>query len=64
MPVILTDRDADDWMNPRAANPHALKRMLIPAAEDVLELRPVSPPVNNVRNEGPELLAEPSDLLR
>jgi putative SOS response-associated peptidase YedK len=62
MPVILSDRDADDWMNPREPDPHALKRMLIPAAEDVLDMRPVSPLVNNVRNEGPELLAK-ADLL-
>jgi putative SOS response-associated peptidase YedK len=59
MPVILSDRDADDWMNPRDGDPLALKRILIPAAEDLLEMRPVSPLVNDVRNEGPELLAEP-----
>jgi putative SOS response-associated peptidase YedK len=60
MPVILSDRDADDWMNPREADPVALKRMLIPAKEDVLEMRPVSALVNDVRNEGPELLAAPA----
>jgi putative SOS response-associated peptidase YedK len=59
MPVILTDRDADDWMNLRDADPLMLKRMLIPAAEEVLEMRPASPLVNSVRNEGPELLCEP-----
>jgi len=59
MPVILSDRDADDWMNPREADPLSLKRMLIPAAEDALEMRPASPLVNSVRNEGPELLGEP-----
>src|ERR1035441_907091 len=32
MPVILADRDADDWMDPRAADPLALKRLLVPAA--------------------------------
>ena len=62
MPVILSDRDADDWMNPREPDPHALKRMLIPAAEELLEMTPVSPLVNNVLNEGPELLAK-ADLL-
>jgi putative SOS response-associated peptidase YedK len=62
MPVILSDREADDWMNPREAVPHALKRMLLPAADDVLEMRAASPLVNNVRNEGPELL-ESSGLL-
>jgi putative SOS response-associated peptidase YedK len=59
MPVILSDRDADDWMNPREANPLALKRMLVPAPENLLEMRPVSPLVNDVRNEGAELLTEP-----
>jgi putative SOS response-associated peptidase YedK len=62
MPVILCDRNADDWMNPREADPLVLKRMLIPAADDALEMRPASPLVNNVRNEGPELLAS-VDLL-
>ena len=59
MPVILSDRDADDWINPREAHPLTLKRMLIPAANDLLDLQPVSPAVNDVRNEGPELLAAP-----
>ena len=62
MPVILSDRDADDWMNPRETDPHSLKRMLIPTAEDVLEIKLASPLVNHVRNEGPQLLAN-SDLL-
>jgi putative SOS response-associated peptidase YedK len=59
MPVILSERDADDWMNPREANSLTLKRMFIPAAEDLLEMRAASPLVNDVRNEGVELLAEP-----
>lgn len=58
-PVILSDRDADDWMNPREADPLALKRMLVAAAEDLLEMQPASPLVNSVRNKGPELLAAP-----
>jgi hypothetical protein len=36
--------------------------MLISAAEDVLDIKLASPLVNNVRNEGPQLLAN-SDLL-
>ena len=63
MPVILSDRDADDWMNPHEPDPDSLKRLLIPAADNVLEMRPVSPLVNNVRNEGPELLESPGLLL-
>jgi len=59
MPVILSDREADDWMNPREADPLALKRMLVPAPEDLLEIRPASSLANNARNEGPELLVAP-----
>jgi len=57
MPVILSDRNADDWVNPNANKPHSLKRLLKPAGEDVLMVHPASPLVNSVRNEGPQLLA-------
>jgi putative SOS response-associated peptidase YedK len=57
MPVILADRDADDWMNPREKAPLSLKRLLVPAAENLLVVQPASPSVNSVKNEGPELLA-------
>jgi len=56
MPVILADRDADDWMDPRAPAPRALKRLLVPAPDDLLLATPVSPEVNNVDNDSPELL--------
>jgi putative SOS response-associated peptidase YedK len=56
MPVILADRDADDWMDPRAPDPLALKRLLIPAPADLLIATPVSPDVNNVDNDSPDLL--------
>jgi putative SOS response-associated peptidase YedK len=56
MPVILADRDADDWMDPRAPDPLALKRLLIPAPADLLVATPVSPEVNNVDHDSPDLL--------
>ena len=56
MPVILDDRDADDWMDPRAADPLALKRLLVPPADDLLTATPVSPKVNNVNNDSADLL--------
>ena len=56
MPVILADRDADDWMDPRAPSPRALKRLLIPAPDDLFLATPVSPEVNNVDNDSPDLL--------
>jgi putative SOS response-associated peptidase YedK len=57
MPVILSDWDADDWMNPRAKAPLSLKRLLLAPAEDLLVAQAASPLVNSVKNEGPELLA-------
>jgi putative SOS response-associated peptidase YedK len=57
MPVILSERNVDDWMNPREKAPRSLKRLLLPAAEDLLVIQPASPLVNSVRNEGPQLLA-------
>jgi putative SOS response-associated peptidase YedK len=56
MPVILSDRDAEDWMNPRERAPLSLKALLMPA-EALLVVQPASPLVNNVKNEDPELLA-------
>ncbi len=56
MPVILADRDADDWMDPRAPDPLALKKLLVPAPADLLIATPVSPDVNDVDNDSPELL--------
>ena len=57
MPVILQDTKAqEDWINPRERNPISLKRLLIPAPNDLLRQRPASSLVNSVQNEGPELL--------
>src|SRR6516162_5224441 len=54
MPVILSDRDADVWINPSSKRPSSLKRLLKPTGEDVLLVHSASPLVNNVRNEGPQ----------
>lgn len=56
MPVLLDEAGAADWMNPREPDPLSLKRLLVPAAEDLLQMRSASSLVNNVKNEGPELL--------
>jgi putative SOS response-associated peptidase YedK len=56
MPVILSERHAEDWMNPREAEPLSLKRLLVPAPDDQLVMQPASPLVNSVKNDGPELL--------
>jgi putative SOS response-associated peptidase YedK len=56
MPVILDERMAEDWMNPREKNPHSLKRLLVPAPSGLLVMQPASPLANSVKNEGPTLL--------
>jgi len=56
MPVILDEGGAEDWMNPREKNPLSLKRLLVSAPSDLLVMQAASPLVNNVKNEGPELL--------
>jgi putative SOS response-associated peptidase YedK len=55
MPVILDAEDWDAWL--ADATPLAeLRPLLRPAPDEPLEIYPVSPAVNNVRSEGPELL--------
>jgi putative SOS response-associated peptidase YedK len=56
MPVILDEAGAADWMNSREPDLLSLKRLLVPAPEDLLMVRPASPLVNNIKNEGAELL--------
>jgi putative SOS response-associated peptidase YedK len=56
MPAVLAERAAEDWMNPREQDPLSMRRLLVPASSDLLSVRPASPLVNSVKNEGPALL--------
>ena len=56
--VELDETGAADWINLREPDPRSLKRLLAPAADDLLVVRPASPLVNSVKNEGPELLED------
>ncbi len=56
MPVILPASAWDAWLAPGAVEPGELRAMLRPAPDDLLERFPVSKRVNNVRNEGPDLV--------
>ncbi len=60
MPVILSDRDADDWMDPRAGDPRSLKRLLVPPSANLLVTQPVSPKLNSSENDSPDLLELPA----
>ncbi len=56
MPVLLPRETWDDWLDPDTDDPDYLLSLLEPAPDDVLEMYPISTQVNNVRNQGPELL--------
>jgi putative SOS response-associated peptidase YedK len=53
MPLVLELEDVDAWM---AATPDEAAGLMRPA-KDVLQERALGRPINNVRNNGPELLA-------
>ncbi len=56
MPVLLPREAWDDWLDTDVDDTEYLQSLLEPAPDDVLEMRPISTKVNNVRNEGPDLL--------
>ncbi|HKA48407.1 MAG TPA: SOS response-associated peptidase [Candidatus Dormibacteraeota bacterium] len=55
MPVVLTDEDARAWALEKLSL-ERLTAMMAPCPEGFLELRPASPLVNDVHNDGPNLL--------
>lgn len=57
MPLLVEPDRYDAWLDPAHGEVEALKRLLVPAAPGRLEAYPVSTQVNNVRNNGPDLLA-------
>jgi putative SOS response-associated peptidase YedK len=56
MPVVLPPRAWETWLDPENHDLDRLAGLLVPAPDDLLSLRPVSPAVNDVRSKGPELL--------
>jgi putative SOS response-associated peptidase YedK len=56
MPLLVEPDRYDAWLDPAVSDPEELKRLLVPAAPGRLEAYPVGTGVNNVRNNGPELL--------
>lgn len=59
MPVILVDDAARErWLDTAHDDTPALMGLMVPAPDDLLQLGAVSTRVNNVRNEGPSLLAD------
>lgn len=58
MPLVLPRRTWARWLDPQVDDPQDLLRTWDEAAGEHLELRPVSPRVNKVDNNGPDLLEE------
>ena len=56
MPAILGAEDVDRWLDPKETDVGALKAMLRPAPEELLIYTPVTPLVNNVKNDDPSCL--------
>jgi putative SOS response-associated peptidase YedK len=56
MPVLLPREAWDDWLDPAMDDRDYLQSLLAPPPDDVLGMYPISTRVNNVRNEGPELV--------
>ncbi|HEY2443088.1 MAG TPA: SOS response-associated peptidase [Streptosporangiaceae bacterium] len=57
MPMVIAPPDWPDWLDPDQGDAAGLHRLLTPAAGIGLTSHPVSSAVNNVRNNGPELMA-------
>lgn len=58
MPVILGQDSWATWLDRDNDDLDLLGKLLVPAPNDLLTTTPVSTAVNNVRNNGPELIEE------
>jgi putative SOS response-associated peptidase YedK len=61
MPLLVEPERQAAWLDPTVSDASELRQLLVPAAPGRLEAYPVSTQVNNVRNNGAELL-EPLPL--
>ncbi|HEX7473638.1 MAG TPA: SOS response-associated peptidase [Candidatus Limnocylindrales bacterium] len=56
MPVVLAPEAWSRWLDPSLEDIAELQGLLVPAPDEGLEAYPVETLVNNVRNNGPELI--------
>jgi putative SOS response-associated peptidase YedK len=61
MPVILAPADFDRWLDCTPGSATPVGDLMAPASDDLLEIIAVSRQLNNVRNEGAQLLAVAGD---
>jgi putative SOS response-associated peptidase YedK len=57
MPVILSPYAFDLWLDAEKVDAAVAAALLVPAPDSLLAAREISTRVNNVRNDGPELVA-------
>jgi putative SOS response-associated peptidase YedK len=62
MPAILAPAQFDAWMDCRSVDLKEASTMLVPAADDLLDVVEVDPRLNNPRHEGAELQQPRSEL--
>ena len=58
MPVILPREAWDTWLDRDNEDLELLGKLLVPAPPHLITMHPVSTEVNNVRNDGPQLVDE------
>ena len=56
MPLLVEKDRYAAWLDPTVSGPESLMPLLVPAAPGRLQAYPVSTEVNNVKNNGPELI--------
>jgi len=56
MPLLVEKGRYDEWLDPSRDDAASLTGLLVPAAPGLLTAYPVSTEVNNVRNDGPQLV--------
>ncbi|AEW98632.1 SOS response-associated peptidase [Streptantibioticus cattleyicolor] len=61
MPLAIGPADYDAWLDPGRQDPERSRALLATPAAGRVTVRPVSTAVNDVRNNGPGLLADPPD---
>ena len=63
MPAVIPPEAIDAWLDVRNVSAEDAARLLTPAPDDLLVARAVSPRVNSVKNDSPDLLQEQPALL-
>lgn len=64
MPVILRGATIDTWLDAKVKEEDQLESLLVPLAGELMKTTPVSPNVNSVRNDGPELIEPATPITK